>query len=716
MKLRQRVRDLTQRVRELTPGGTLTLAALVIAAVTAAGPAAFQQPAAEAMYQEARRLFDALDYERAVVSLDQAIAALEAAPVDAARNERLASALEMRARSKFGLGDQDGARTDFVALLKLAPGHALSGQVSPRVVALFEETARETVTNLTISLTPATAKLLIDGVAVSGPGTIRVAVGEHTITAEQPGFGPAKATVTAGAGSTAELTLALERLSSVIRITTTPADVEVKVDGRVVGRTTTAEDAAAAGTSVATLLVGDVTTGTHTVELSRECHVAVTQKVEVERPDDYTVGPVTLRPAIGTLTVAASSSGAQVFVDGRERGAVPLKLTDVCEGEHLVETRNQFGSDSRRVTLRAGDDLAIDAVLKPAFAIVSSSGGPGSQQDVRIIVERAFAAAKTVALVAPPAAEAQKALQSVQLTGDWLAVDHAGRPVGAAAQIAGPLRKDASSKLADTFRTQGVASVTMVDGSRALLALLTSGSAVPDVLEVELDSPASIAAAVARLDRSPSLSMASLGLQVIDVADVGAVVVGVDDPASAAAVRAGDILVQADGKPVTDAAALAALVEGRGAGEAIGIDLRDPSGGQKRADLKVLAVPRVIGLSEQGLLANRLLLDFRPRLADAQDPFDAATIRLNMAVALARLGDWAGARDELQRVKLPEGPGVGNGTVQYLFGLAAENLGARAEAETAFKAAAASDSLLTEAGPPVRELAEAKLLDLHKGK
>ena len=53
-------------------------------------------------------------------------------------------------------------------------------------------------------------------------------------------------------------------------------------------------------------------------------------------------------------------------------------------------------------------------------------------------------------------------------------------------------------------------------------------------------------------------------------------------------------------------------------------------------------------------------------------------------------------------------PGVGPGTVQYLLGLCSAHLGNRAEAEAAFKAAAASSNLLTEQGPPVKELAEAR--------
>jgi hypothetical protein len=52
--------------------------------------------------------------------------------------------------------------------------------------------------------------------------------------------------------------------------------------------------------------------------------------------------------------------------------------------------------------------------------------------------------------------------------------------------------------------------------------------------------------------------------------------------------------------------------------------------------------------------------------------------------------------------------------VQYLKGVAAENLGNAAEALAAFKSAAASASLLTEDGPPVKELAQARLTELQR--
>src|SRR5207247_4524222 len=71
----------------------------------------FAQAAADPQYAEAKRLFEALDYESAIRALDLAVAGLEVRPAqDPVRRELLPNAYEMRARSKFGLGDQNGAK------------------------------------------------------------------------------------------------------------------------------------------------------------------------------------------------------------------------------------------------------------------------------------------------------------------------------------------------------------------------------------------------------------------------------------------------------------------------------------------------------------------------------------------------------------------------------------------------------------------------------
>jgi len=113
-------------------------------------------------------------------------------------------------------------------------------------------------------------------------------------------------------------------------------------------------------------------------------------------------------------------------------------------------------------------------------------------------------------------------------------------------------------------------------------------------------------------------------------------------------------------------------------------------------------------------MINRILVDLRARVQNQGDPVEDSVMRLNLAVALARVENWSEARLELQRVKLPDGPGVANGTVQFLLGVAADRMNNRAEAEAAWKAAAQSNASLTEDGPAIKELAEARLAELQR--
>jgi hypothetical protein len=203
----------------------------------------------------------------------------------------------------------------------------------------------------------------------------------------------------------------------------------------------------------------------------------------------------------------------------------------------------------------------------------------------------------------------------------------------------------------------------------------------------------------------------------VDVVDAeGPVVVAVDPngPAAKGGIQPGDILVRANSQAVPDAAALAALLGSRKADESMTFDVKDRAGAAKKVDVTVVMTPRLIGLNDQSLLVNKILVDLRNRLQQPGDPVMDSVMRLNLAVALARVGAWADARLELQRVKLNDGPGVSAGTVQYLLGLAAERMGNTAEAQAAFSAAAASNALISEDGLPVKDLAEARLQTLPR--
>jgi hypothetical protein len=227
----------------------------------------------------------------------------------------------------------------------------------------------------------------------------------------------------------------------------------------------------------------------------------------------------------------------------------------------------------------------------------------------------------------------------------------------------------------------------------------------------------SINRATARFDYVPLLTRRGIGLLAADVLNVDGLVVVRVDPGSGgeqAGIKPGYVLVQADGQPITGSAQLQRVIDAKRAGDALSIDARDPTGTPRSLQLTVIESPRLVSVSDQGLLFNPISLALRSRLAGAAVK-DQPFVRLNLAVALLRLGNYAGAREQLEAVTLPAGEGISLGTQQYLLGLAYEGQGDAASAQRSFQAAAASGGLATEDGPSIKTLAERKLAAPGRG-
>lgn len=711
--------------------GVLALAAIVS---HAAPPVllGFQPSPTEPGLLEAKQAFDIQDYERVVATLERILPTLEARPrQDPLRKSLLSAAYEMRARSRFGLGDREGARGDFTSLLLLAPAHQLTGLVSPNVVALFLEVKKVSVGMLDVSIEPSTVEVLLDGAPLTvTSGVVPVAAGQHTLVATQAGYRTANQVFTVDGGGTATVNLVLERVSATVTVSTSPPDVDVFLDGVARGRTLPAP-ATSIGQSTPPpasqpMILPDIGPGVHVLEFRRPCHVRAERRIDIPGPKDYRLDPVKLEPAVATVSLQALPPGATILIDNEPQAAPAtgsVWQSELCEGQHAVDVRTVAGRFARRVDAKAGDALTMDVRIKPSVAVLSVSGLPEGLRggpDLRAVVERVLADARSIAFYAPTAEESEQTMKADDLSASWLSFDAARRPIGEApANITASARLELSTRLARRFQSQGVATVTVAsreDRMEVFLNVLASGSGEPDIVEVKLDSPDSVAAAIARLDGSSPLFRSSIGLVTIDVLGInGAVVAAVEPngPSAGAGVLPGQIIANADSQPVASVAKLTALLEARKGGDRFVLDIRDAAGATKRVEVPVASVPRLVSLDDQTRLFNKLTLDLRARILETQDPLEESVARLNLAVALMRLTNFTGAREELEKVRLPEGPGISNGTVQYLLGVCHESLGQFASAEAAWRTASASDGLLVEDGLTVKEAAHRKLANLQ---
>jgi hypothetical protein len=391
------------------------------------------------------------------------------------------------------------------------------------------------------------------------------------------------------------------------------------------------------------------------------------QQVQAARLDE-----IRLAPATAAVAVRTDVPDASVFVDGTRVGAAPQQLA-LCEGSHVVEVRTAWGRDVRRLDVKTGEKTEFAARVRPAVALVpaSTDAAPETAAAVRAAVERDLGASVAVKLFVP---------------------------------VAGTTELSA----------QGLATVQSDAAGVVTLTLLAPGSARPDVVRYRAGDPESIGAVVRRLDDAPPLTRVWLGLLPIDVLDVG-VVVGRVDGALAASFRPGDVLTSADGKPLGTVADLRAMADARGAGQPLPVDVRNPAGVPRRAQLSVQQLPRVISPDDETVLPNTLAVTLTGRARRASSALERAAVHLNLAVAWLRLQSWTDATAALDTVDAvaadaslgPDARAAIAGTSAYLRGVVLARTGDAPGAARAFALAAQSTGpMLIDGAGSLKELVE----------
>ena len=683
------------------------LPGVMFAAVLLLSGSAAAQPAREAELAEAERLFDAFQFEAAISALDPLIGRLGGGPGGDGTG-LLARCHELRGRAAFNLGRSETARSDFVRLLEIDASVRLPADASPRLIEFFDAVRAETVGTLFVTMDPP-GRLVVDDREIlldTLDTVVDVFAGSHTVVATLPGHRAQRQDVVIAAGQGYSLDIRLERVFGSLTVATDPPGVRVSVDGQYVGET--APGIAPTGPSVP-ILVADLMSGQHQLRLDRPC--SAPQSVPFNIPDppvDADIGVIVLEPAVATAIVESPADGAMVYVDGVLRGRTPTRLDDICAGEREIEVRTQRRRSIDRREWRAGDMVTLRADFRWGFMLLPSGPAAGRDDQVLSRFEAALQDSQRVLLLHPSPAE----LEAIAATGALVSVvTNEFRSVAE--------RRAAGERLADALSVQGVAWVTQAEGALPgffSLSILARGSGVPDTLRVELGNLGSRAAAIRLLSAEvPTISRPSLGVSLVDVADVeGAAVVRV--PTGSAGQIAGltvsDVVVAVNGIPFTSTSELGRVLAARGVGTELRLSVRNPAG-SRTVTARVAESPDVVPLVDASRLSNLLLPDMEDAVTASATALAESAARLNLAVAHIRLQNWDRALRELNQVVLPDGPGVSAGTVSYLSALCFLELSQLSSAEAALRRALASEeSVLFAGGPRISPLAQQQLREL----
>ena len=646
------------------------------------------------------RFYDAARYPDAITSFSRAIDLLNAG--DPQQRDLLARAYEYRARARYVVKDTVGTELDFTLLLRLRPDYQPAAEMSPRVLATFVDVKKKVVGEMSLRLSPP-GELIVDGVSYtvgSEPLIMPVVAGEHTVAAKRRAYAPVEQKILVVAGETVPVAITLERTSATFIVRTAPEGVEVLFDGVPKGVTVKGTDRPDVS---APLVIQDLAKGTYVTRYQRECYRPLERPLEITQfADSELLEPIRLDPSVAKVALRMSEPNATIYLDGVSKGSNAAEVTNVCEGEHLIDVRSPRGRFIDRRFWRTGDVETLNVVLRPAFAIVVNVPPAGvSATEFRNLVERGLAGARGALIFTPTEEELNAARRPDELSAEFF---H-GTSTAAALR-----RSETGDRVAARLGAQGI--VAIESGGRpdsVQMTLLAAGSSEPEVLTFDLNDQTSRANAVTALTTDvPTILRLSIDALVVDVASVpGAVVVRATQGSG---LLPGDVIVDVAGTSVTSVAELMARLNGQ-QGQSVPVTVRSAAGGATRSvSLVPRLVPDTIPLADRHLLYNGLLLRLAEALREAKTPFDATAARLNLAIVQMRLGRWGEAAGNLEQLRLPDGPGVSAGTVAYLLGLCYDAVGRRADAVASYTTASKSaDSMLSLKGPRTAALAQEKL-------
>jgi tetratricopeptide (TPR) repeat protein len=695
-------------------------------------PEATQREIQSAQDQLARAIveFDGPQQSRSIVLFDEVIGRLEGlrrqGPLSTRGRDILIQAYEYRGRAYFNIGLQEKASENFRLLIQLNPSYTLSREkVSPKIADLFASVKKGLVGYLAVSSKPAGAKVRLTGggeskveLGLTDFFPLEVLAGDYTVEIAKEGYRTETRSLGIAPRATEALQVELTRTLASTFFITEPAGVEIWVDGEL--RATTAgtlapdlvETARTKGLDPARASarteVGNLSLGSHSIELRKRCHETLRRTLDAPLAQDYDAEPVRMEESLASLRLTSDPPGAKIFLDGEAKGVTPAELEGICSGRRRLEVKHASGKFVKEIVLGKDEAVSLDCPIRPTLAflgvVADSPAGERNLVDADEKIRENLGKITTLNFIPAPRETVDRIFEQEKIT-----------PRGLVTGVTDPdLVRKVTERLATTLEVQGFLVAELPEERlqrTAVLHFLAAGNTQAEALEVTFAESASYARVIAKVDqRITSYRPWSGAITVDTLLQEGVPVLRVvpGGPAARAGVQVGDVVYAAEGKPVKRTADLLALLEQKKPREKISLHLKG-AGGAHAAELTLDQTAQEIPLFDPNLLYNKVMMDLRQVVEGYPGTEEAAFARLNLGLCAMHFQDFAAAHEYLSKAKaeLPQRPGLSQGTALYYLGVALERLNYKPQALEAYRAAAAfkEATLINNDGPAVASLA-----------
>ncbi|GLH70009.1 hypothetical protein GETHPA_15420 [Geothrix rubra] len=656
-----------------------------------------QDPALKDTFLQAKALWATQgDRDGATARFESVVAALapRAATLDAAGTQMLCESYNWLAV----LDDRNPATkaralTRLQALLDLNPDFDVDRTLtSQRLIGQFERLRSEKLAQVKLSYDPPGGTLTVDGRATPALARKFLPFGTHKLVYARPGHTPAEAAVELGPRDVKSVDFKLTRVSSTITFYVQPSGAEVFLDGRSLGRAQGVAGAEALDVAIpaglrpedlsAGFVLDGLKPGKHELELRAPCFR--TKRLEIAASfttpmADHVLQVVRLEPSKGTLSVASAWPGGELFLDGQDRGPLPIQKLPVCAGTYDLLVRFPSGGFAQRLTVAEGGAVSLEARPKPRLALLGLEGDQAFTGRDRLLalLQKLGDRLQQVTFLAPRPGEAPRAAL------DRLRAAHE----------------------AELFLTAVPVPDQVIH--RVELVLSTADGETEQTLVQPLEEDP-LGPLVARLNAPLPLQTRGIDATLLDLpGQPGPWVLAASEAAQKAGLQLQKPIVQVEGQPVTDAAALRRAL---GAKDRVTL-----SQGGAPVTLPVQQEPLELPLASNALAYPAVLAQLRLQYLGAKGD-EAGLLKLDIGLALMHFHRYDKAIEVLRDAHVGATLGVSQGTLDYETGLCFLRLGSayHSEAAQAFRQALKypQATLFGPDGPLVAPLARQALEDL----
>ncbi len=586
---------------------------------------------------------------------------------------------------------------DLEAILALNPDFEIDRNITnARLQGVFDGLRSAKLCKVKINLNPEGGRLSLNGKPSSVPpgGTKYMAPGTHVLVYARPGYQPLELHAELSLRESKTLDFALTRISSTVTFNTFPAETEILLDGKPLGRSGGQAPASLRPMAEklglpleqlsADFMVSDLPAGKHLLEVKAPCfqtkRIALTEEFATPFAD-HLLEPVKLDPSRGTLSIETTTPGGELLLSGKSYGPLPVKDLQVCAGTYDLQVRFPAGGFFQKVEIQEGKSATLQVRPKPRLAFLGFEGNEefAGRERIKELLQNLGGRLKDVAYLPPvPGETTATALERMKSNRDAEMTLRA-RPVPG----------------------QPIHQIELV------LATLTGEEERYLIKPLETDPLESLAL---KLNAQVSLTEPWIGLSLLDVPGApGPWVLQADATAQKAGIKAARPVTGLNGKPVTSVQAFRkALRESKG-------DKVTVTQAEGSATLNLTWQPLELPVSASNLCYPLVLADLRLRQLGAQGD-EAGLLRLQQALALMHFRRYDKAMEVLRDARIGTTQGVSQGTIDYYTGLCLLRLGNvyLSEAAQAFNQALKypQATLFGPDGPLVSTLARQALEDL----